>query len=274
MKLSNSIRALLVALPFVATAPNTFAAGAEDLVLDPVLIDSRDTESLQRGAELFVQYCLSCHSAQYMRYERLANDLDISLDKLSQEMMFTTDKPGDLMIAAMSEEDAQAWFGVAPPDLTLVSRLRKNDWLYTYLRAFYLDEASPSGWNNTLIENVAMPHVLYELQGLQTLVGHIEQGEEAAGDTQADGFDTRAEGSEPQQGQNIVGDAIFELQKAGTLSPTEFDTAMRDLVNFLSYLAEPAQLQRRAIGPWVMGWLVILFVVSYLLKKEYWRDVH
>ena len=267
MKLSNSIKALLVALPFVAGAPNTLAAGAEDLVLDSVHIDSRDTESLQRGAEIFVTYCLSCHSAQYMRYERLANDLDISLEKLSQEMMFTTDKPGDLMITAMSEEDAQKWFGVAPPDLTLVSRLRKNDWLYTYLRAFYLDEESPSGWNNTLIENVAMPHALYELQGLQTLVGHIEHGEEAAGDTHANG-------AEPQQGQNIVGDAIFELQKAGTLSPTEFDTAMRDLVNFLSYLAEPAQFERRRIGPWVMGWLVILFVVSYLLKKEYWRDVH
>ena len=264
MKLSNSIKALLVALPILAVAPNTFAAGAESLVLDSVHIDSRDTESLQRGAELFVTYCLSCHSAQYMRYERLANDLDISLEKLSQEMMFTTDKPGDLMIAAMPEEDAKEWFGVAPPDLTLVSRLRKNDWLYTYLRGFYLDEASPNGWNNSVFENAAMPHALYELQGSQTLVGHIEHGVEGAGDAQAG----------PQQGQKLVGDAIFELQKAGTLSPTEFDTAMRDLVNFLSYLAEPAQLQRRAIGPWVMGWLVILFVVSYLLKKEYWRDVH
>lgn len=263
MKTSNLIKALLVALPFAVSAPNLMAATVLGVV-DSVDIDSGDTPSLQRGASLFVNYCLSCHGAAYMRYERLAYDLDIPLETLAEELMFTTDKPGDLMKTAMSADDAKNWFGVAPPDLTLVSRVRKNDWLYTYLRAFYLDENTANGWNNSLFENVAMPHVLYELQGVQTLVGHIES------DGEADGGSAGEAGAH----QNIVGDAIFEIQKAGTHSPEEFDTAMRDLVNFLSYLAEPAQLQRRTIGYWVLAWLAVLFVVSFLLKKEYWRDVH
>ncbi|MDG2089249.1 MAG: cytochrome c1 [Arenicellaceae bacterium] len=260
MKIGNSIMALMVALPFVVSAPNVMAATAEGVVLDSVHIDSGDTPSLQRGAALFVNYCLSCHGAAYMRYERLAYDLDIPMETLAEDFMFTTDKPGDLMKTAMTEDDAKEWFGVAPPDLTLVSRVRNNEWLYTYLRAFYLDENSPNGWNNSLFENVAMPHVLYELQGAQTLVGHVETDEGAAVETSAH--------------QNIVGDTIFEIQKVGKNSPEEFDMAMRDLVNFLSYLAEPAQLQRRSIGIWVLAWLAVLFVVSFLLKKEYWRDIH
>jgi ubiquinol-cytochrome c reductase cytochrome c1 subunit len=260
MKTNNLIMAFMVALPIAIFAPNVIAATAEGVVLDPVHIDSEDTPSLLRGASLFVNYCLSCHGAAYMRYERLAYDLDIPMETLAEDFMFTTDKPGDLMKTTMTEDDAKEWFGVAPPDLTLVSKVRNNEWLYTYLRAFYLDENSPSGWNNSLFENVAMPHVLYELQGAQTLVGHVETYEGAAVATGAH--------------QNIVGDAIFEIQKVGKNSPEEFDTAMRDLVNFLSYLAEPAQLQRRSIGVWVLAWLAILFVVSYLLKKEYWRDVH
>jgi ubiquinol-cytochrome c reductase cytochrome c1 subunit len=265
MKISNFIKALTIALPFAVFAPNLIAATAEGVVLDPIHVDSTDTPSLRRGASLFVNYCLSCHGAAYMRYERLAYDLDIPLETLAEEFMFTTDKPGDLMKTAMTEDDAKEWFGVAPPDLTLVSRVRKNDWLYTYLRAFYLDENSPSGWNNSLFENVAMPHVLYELQGAQTLVGHVEADEDATAD---------AHTAETGAHQNIVGDAIFEIQKVGKYSPDEFDTAMFDLVNFLSYLAEPAQLQRRSIGIWVLAWLAILFVVSYLLKKEYWREIH
>jgi len=260
MKTNSLIMAFIVALPFAVSAPNVIAATAEGVVLDPIHIDSGDTPSLQRGASLFVNYCLSCHGAAYMRYERLAYDLDISLETLAEDFMFTTDKPGDLMKTAMTEEDAKKWFGVAPPDLTLVSKVRNNEWLYTYLRAFYLDENSASGWNNSLFENVAMPHVLYELQGAQTLVGHLETGDGTA--------------TEAVANQNIVGDAIFEIQKAGTNSPEEFDAEMRDLVNFLSYMAEPAQLQRRTIGVWVLAWLVVLFAVSYLLKKEYWRDVH
>ncbi|MBT5558469.1 MAG: cytochrome c1 [Proteobacteria bacterium] len=265
MKTNNLVLALVVALPFIVSVPNAIAATAEGVVLDPIHVDSGDTPSLQRGASLFVNYCLSCHGAAYMRYERLAYDLDIPMETLAEEYMFTTDKPGDLMKTAMSEDDAKAWFGVAPPDLTLVSRVRKNDWLYTYLRAFYLDENSPSGWNNSLFENVAMPHVLYELQGAQTLVGHVESSEDESTEEHTANIGAH---------QNIVGDAIFEIQKVGKNTPEEFDTAMYDLVNFLSYLAEPAQLQRRSIGIWVLAWLVILFVVSYLLKKEYWRDVH
>ena len=241
------------------------AAGG-NYVADPAPVKMNDMASLQNGAKLFVNYCLSCHSASYARYNRVASDLGIPEALLKENLMFTTEKTGDLMKTTMPASDSKRWFGVTPPDLTLVSRVRKPDWVYTYLRAFYLDESSPSGWNNSLFENVAMPHALYELQGVQQLVS---QGE---GNTHShDGGDEHAH---EDDGYTKVGDAKFELVHPGKLTPKEFDKAMLDLTAFLVYLAEPAQLQRKQIGVFTIAFLIILMILTFLLKKEYWRDVH
>ena len=255
----------LLASPLFAS--NAFAAGGHGAVTDKVYMNMSDKASLQNGAKLFVNYCLSCHSAGYSRYNRVAQDLDIPLWQLKENLMFTTEKEGDLMKTTMPEEDAKDWFGVAPPDLSLVARVRKPDWLYTYFRAFYQDESTPSGWNNSLFENVAMPHAMYELQGVQRFVGKVEKkdGVEA--------IDANA-ASDAVGSQRVVGDAIFELEYPGKLTPEEFDKSMADLTAFLTYLAEPAQLQRKSIGVYTMIFLVLLLLLCMMLKHEYWRDVH
>lgn len=262
----KKIAILLFALGTVLASGSSFAAGGGNLVKDVPPINVKDKTSLQNGAKLFINYCLSCHSAAYSRYNRVAEDLEIPVELLKENLMFTTEKTGDLMTTTMPEADAKKWFGVAPPDLTLVSRVRKPDWIYTYLRAFYLDESSPSGWNNSLFENVAMPHALYELQGVQRLVGKLDADE--LHDREAHAADT------DNAAYNIVGDAKFDLVHAGMLSPAEFDKAMADLTAFLVYLAEPAQLKREKIGIYSIIFLIILMGLCWLLKKEYWRDVH
>jgi ubiquinol-cytochrome c reductase cytochrome c1 subunit len=238
--MKRSICGIVLALFSAAS----FAAGTSKPV-DPVYVNLSDTASLQRGAALFVTYCLSCHSAAYMRYNRMGKDLEISDAVLKENFMFAADKIGELMETSMAAEDAKRWFGVAPPDLTLEARLRKPAWIYTYLRSFYKDEGTVSGWNNTLFENVAMPHVLYDLQGTQRLVGVNDQGR-------------------PE----------FQLVKEGLMTPDEYDGAIRDLINFMVYLAEPAALSRQTVGVFVIAFLIVLLICAYLLKKEYWRDVH
>jgi len=262
----KKLTTLLVAL-VVSTlvSSSAFAAGGHGAVLDKVYLNMSDKASLQNGAKLFVNYCLSCHSAEYARYNRVAEDLEIPLYRLKENLMFTTEKEGDLMKTTMPAEDSKKWFGVTPPDLTLVARVRKPDWLYTYLRAFYRDDSSPSGWNNSLFENVAMPHAMYELQGVQKLVGKVEKDKQSALDAHA------AAGGQEYQ---VVGDAKFELVHAGKLSPEEFDKAMADLTGFLTYLAEPAIMKRQTIGVFSIAFVLILMGLCYLLKKEYWRDVH
>ena len=226
-----------------------FAAGGGSAHLDSVDIDMSDTESLQRGAGLFVNYCLSCHSAAYMRYNRMSEDLQIPKEVVEDNMMFAADRIGGLMKTSMPAEDAKKWFGKAPPDLSLIARSRGPEWLYTYLRGFYLDDTSPSGWNNTLFPKVAMPHVMYSLQGARNAIfKKNENGVEV--------FDH------------------YEMVKPGTLNEYEFDSAMRDLTNFMVYLAEPARLVRYKLGVYVLIFLAIFFVFAYLLKKEYWKDVH
>lgn len=248
----------------ILSAP-AFAAGGHGAATDKVSLNMSDKASLQNGAKLFVNYCLSCHSASYARYNRVAEDLEIPVALLKENLMFTTEKTGDLMTTTMPPEDSKRWFGVTPPDLTLVSRVRKPEWVYTYLRAFYLDESSPSGWNNSLFENVAMPHAMYELQGVQRMVKKVD----------ADNGAGAAHASESGSlGQTVVGDTVFELVHPGKLSPVEFDSAMMDLTAFLAYLAEPAQMQRKKLGVYTLAFLIILMGLSYLLKKEYWRDVH
>lgn len=258
----------LIAITVSIFSSNSFSAGGHGAVLDHAPVNMNDKQSLQNGAKLFVNYCLSCHSAEYSRYNRVAEDLEIPVALLKENLMFTTEKTGDLMKTTMPVGDAKRWFGVAPPDLSLVSRVRKPDWVYTYLRAFYIDESSPSGWNNSLFENVAMPHALYELQGVQRFVGKVDKIETQAGDAHA------AETSDHDENFKVVGDAIFELVHQGSLSPKEFDKAMMDLTAFLVYLAEPAQLKRTSIGVYTLFFLIILMGLCYLLKKEYWRDVH
>ncbi len=223
-------------------------AGGNRVKLDPVKIDLGDQASLQRGARTFVNYCLSCHSAGYMRYNRMGQDLGISEELVKENLLFAADKVGDLMKAVMPAEDAKKWFGVVPPDLTLIARHRKPAWVYTYMRSFYRDDKSPSGWNNIVFPHVAMPHVLYEWQGRQRAVFKNDNGVPV--------FDK------------------FEHERPGTMSKEKYDEAMRDLTNFLVYLGEPAKLERYRIGVFVILFLLVFLVFAYLLKKEYWKDVH
>jgi ubiquinol-cytochrome c reductase cytochrome c1 subunit len=228
-------------------------ASSGNLHLDKANIDPTNKESLQRGARTFVNYCMGCHSAKYQRYNRLARDLNISEDDVIQNLMFTGEKIGEHMDTAMSSADAKNWFGAAPPDLTLVARVRGVDWLYTYLRTFYRDDSRPFGVNNQTFNNVGMPNVLWRLQGEQEPVYETV--------TDEDGHEHKV----------LEG---IELKEAGEQSPAEFDRTVRDLVNFLAYMGEPIKQQRMAIGVKVLLFLLVFFVVAYLLKKEYWKDVH
>lgn len=238
---------LLVLSLFLAPAGAMASSGHLDL--DSVDIDLGDKASLQNGARIFVNYCVSCHSAAYMRYNRMGQDIGISDAVIKDNMLFAGDKVGDPMKAAMPPEDAKKWFGTAPPDLSLEARLRSPDWLYSYMRGFYKDDSAPSGWNNTVFKNVAMPHVLYAWQG-----------------TRAPVYKKDEHGHEMLEG--------FETVKAGTMSEEEFDSNMRDLVNFMVYMGEPAKMVRYKMGFWILAFLAVFFVVSYLLKKEFWKDVH
>lgn len=240
--------ALLLSLPTVVVA-----SGGSAFPLDHVDVNIKDRASLQRGAKLFVNYCLSCHSAKYMRYNRMGRDLGLTDRQVAENLMFAGEKVGDLMTIHMDPEDAKRWFGKNPPDLTLTARSRGTDWIYTYLKGFYLDDSSHWGWNNTVFPDVGMPHVLYDLQGGQRAV--FKSDESAQG------------------GDNKVVDHL-ELESEGKLTPAEYDRAVRDLTNFMAYLAEPAGLVRTDIGVWVLLFLVVFTAISYLLKREYWRDVH
>jgi len=244
------MRKVLIALLFALVPGWAAAAGGHGVKLDPVNIDLGDKPSLQRGARTFVNYCLSCHSAGYMRYNRMGKDLGISDELVKENLLFAADKVGDLMKAVMPRDDAKQWFGVAPPDLTLVARNRGPEWVYTYMRSFYRDEGSPSGWNNIVFRNVAMPHVLYGWQGIR----------------RANFAHDKTTGESHFMG--------FEMVEPGSMTPKEYDKAMRDLTNFLVYLGEPAKLVRYGIGVYVLLFLVVFFVLAYLLKKEYWKDVH
>ena len=236
------IKKLLLAFALASLA--AFAGGAE-LQLDHAPDRTHDDAALQRGAKLFVNYCLSCHSASFMRYNRL-RDIGLTDQQIKDNLMFTTDKVGELMTIAMRSVDSKKWFGVAPPDLSLVARARTSeagsgaDWLYTYLRGFYRDETRPTGWNNVVFANVAMPNVLWQLQGQQVM------------------------GS----------DHKLKLEKPGLLTPKEYDSAVADLVAYLQYMGEPAAQTRKHLGVYVLLFLSVLFVLSYALKREYWKDIH
>lgn len=238
---------LLTLLPSLA-----IAAGG-NVHFDAANNDISDQASLQRGAKTFVNYCFGCHATQYQRYERVATDLGIPLDLMAKNMIFDKDaKIGDLMTNSISKEYAAASFGAPAPDLTLIARVRGTDWLYTFLRSFYADPSRPFGVNNVVFPSVGMPHVLEELQGVPTKM-----------------YETRlVDGVEVKE---YVG---LESDGTGELSAGEYDEVVRDLVNFLEYSAEPVKLERQRLGWWVLGFIAIFFVLTILLKKEYWRDVH
>ncbi|HMM45345.1 MAG TPA: cytochrome c1 [Candidatus Macondimonas sp.] len=235
------------------------AASSAGVHLESANIDVGNVQSLQRGAQLFNNYCLSCHSAQYMRYSRMAEDLKLPADLVIENLMFAGEKIGETMTVAMPAKDAAVWFGKAPPDLTLTARQRGADWVYTYLKSFYLDPAKPMGVNNLVFKDVGMPHVLWELQGWQRL-------KPAGGHEDDVGSHATAHESAKE--------SPFEQVTEGALTPEEYDRAVRDLVAYMSYVAEPVQIKRTAVGVWVLLFLAVFGVLAYLLKKEYWKDVH
>lgn len=210
--------------------------------------DVADTESLQRGARYFVNYCLGCHSAQYVRYSRVAEDLGLTEQQLIDNLMFTGERAFDTMVNAMRPEDANRWFGVVPPDMSLLARSRGTDYVYSFLRSFYMSPGRPTGVDNTVLPGTAMPNVLWELQGAQRAVFENDES----------------------------GNPVFERfvsVSQGQLRPDEFDDVVRDIVNFLDYISEPMQLERQAIGIRVVAFLLVFLVLAYFLKKEIWKDV-
>jgi ubiquinol-cytochrome c reductase cytochrome c1 subunit len=228
---------LALLLPLMATA-------SEGVKLDRAPIDPNNQASLQRGAKVFVNYCLNCHSAAYMRYNRL-QDIGLTDAQIKANLLFGDQKVGDTMTVAMNKADAKAWFGATPPDLSVEARARGADWLYSYLRSFYRDDTRPTGWNNLVFDKVAMPHVLWQLQGQQVL-----KVDEATGE------------------HSLV------IEKKGAMSPAEYNQTVADLVNYLVFMAEPFKQRDKQLGLLVLAFLGLLLVLTYYLKKEFWKDIH
>ena len=248
------MRKLIIAL-LLAVAPSLVLAAGGGIKLDHADIDVSNKEAIQRGAKTFVNYCLSCHSASYMRYNRIGADADITDQQLKDNLIFTRNKKGEqtkvgeLMKNAMTEDYAKEAFGTKVPDLTVIARSRGADWLYTYLRTFYVDASRPSGHNNKAFPDVGMPNVMWELQGVQEAEIRVDD-----------------------KGTKHV--ESLKITQAGTQSVAEFDQTVNDLVTYMVYMGEPMQLERKTIGMWTLLFLFIFFIVAYMLKKEYWKDVH
>ncbi len=238
-KITNTL--LLLLLPFAAFA----SAGVE---LQEADIDLADSASLQRGAKYYVTYCLGCHSAKHIRYIRMAHDFNISKEKVLEEIAPEGKGIYETMITAMNAHDSEKWFGTQPPDLSLIARSRGPDWLVTYLKGFYVDESKILGVNNTVFKDVGMPNVLWQLQGEQRPV------------------------FKKVDGQTIIDRLV--TKEPGTMSNKQFDRMVNDLVNFLVYVGEPHQLERLRLGKYVLLYLFMFLIIAYLLKKEYWKDIH
>lgn len=253
MTKSLSVQSVLVRTA-VAVAGLFLVAGStlaqEGARLEEAGVRVTNIASLQSGARTFFNYCSGCHSLKYMRYSRIAQDLQLSDDEVLKNFATADAKIGDMAMSAMPDDKAEQWFGKAPPDLSLEARAKGDDWIYTYLKSFYVDPTRPTGWNNTLFPNVSMPFPLWELQGVQTPVyAPAKPGEEPAVEK-------------------------LELSTPGKLTPAQYDDTVRDLTAFLEYASEPAALQRHAIGVWVLLYLAFFTLLAYLLKHEYWKDVH
>jgi len=231
---------LAFALSISTLAPLSVIAAGPSVPVDKANNDLSDKESLKKGFKTYINYCLGCHQLQYQRYNRTFTDLGIEEADGIANYMYTGEKPGDHITNTMPKKEAAKWFGSAPPDLTLMARLKSPDYIYTYLRTFYIDESRPFGVNNTTFKDVGMPHVLQDLQGISTI---DEQGNLS-----------------PAMG--------------GSLTAEEYDEVVRDLTNFLEYVGEPNKLERKSLGYWVLAFLFFFFIIAYLLKKEYWKDIH
>ncbi len=249
----------LIALAAVAcacAAPLAFAptvlAQEHEPRLDAAPIDPRDLTSLQAGARSFVNYCLNCHSASLMRYSKL-EEIGLTEQEIKDNLLFTGEKIGEVMNVAITRKDAKDWFGAPPPDLSVIARSRGADWLYTYLRGFYRDPKTATGWNNVVFPKVGMPHVLWQLQGQQVLKEQPAKAGEKEG--------------EPAP-------AKLELAAPGRLSPLDYDVVVRDLVNYMVWMSEPEARARKRIGVIVIAFLFVLVGLTYALYKEFWKDVH
>jgi ubiquinol-cytochrome c reductase cytochrome c1 subunit len=240
------MKRIITLLLFCTLSVNGYASGAVEL--QTANIDLSDKESLQQGAKSFVTYCLGCHSIKYMRYKRLAEDFGLDEKKMLTQIAPQNASIYDKMFTAMNKHDAEKWFGIQPPDLSLIARSRGKDWLYSYLKGFYIDKGKPLGVNNRVYPDVGMPNVFWQLQGQQEAVVKMVEGKQ------------------------IVEDLV--LAKPGTLSEKEFDVLVTDLVNFLAYAGEPMQLERVSLGKYVLLYLFMFLGIAYMLKKEYWKDVH
>lgn len=232
---------LLLALSFGAYA-------SKDMELQEADIDLTDNASLQRGAKHFVTYCLGCHSVKHIRYLRIALDVDVDQKKMLKDIAPEGASIYDQLHSAMNAHDAEKWFGIQPPDLSLIARSRGADWLYSYLKGFYIDKSKPFGVNNTVFEDVGMPNVLWQLQGQQRPIFKTVDGQQTI--------------------EKLV------IEEKGTLSEQEFDLLVNDLVNFLVYVGEPVQLERQRLGKYVIFFIIMFLGLAYLLKKEYWKDIH
>lgn len=239
-------------------ALSTGALAAEGgIAWDKAPVRTSDHASLQNGAKLFVNYCLNCHSAAFMRYNRL-QDIGFTAEQIKDNLLFTTDKVGETMKAAIDPKQAKEWFGANPPDLTLIARSRAAvgkgsgaDYLYTFLRTFYPDETKATGWNNLAFPSVGMPHVLWELQGQRRPIIEVKE----------------------DHGHKVEVFKGWQQITPGTMTPLQYDQAMGDLVNFLQWMGEPAQNTRVRIGVWVMLFLLIFTIFAWRLNAAYWKDV-
>jgi len=249
----------VILLPIVLGFSGLVMAAGGGFPLDKAPGDLNDTESLKRGAQAFADNCLSCHAADYMRYNRIGRDLGWTDIEVAEKLINTRGadgektKVGELMKIAMDNEYASTAFGTKIPGLTVIARARGGDWLYTYLRTFYLDDSRPTGMNNLVFADVGMPHVLWEKQGLQKAVFKTEKG---------------TDGNEKHLFEKM------EMVQAGTMSVEEYDAYVGDLVNFMVYMGEPVQLERRSMGVYVLIFLFVFAIFAYMMKKEYWKDVH
>jgi ubiquinol-cytochrome c reductase cytochrome c1 subunit len=239
--MKNILYALLLLLPLAGNA-------SEEVELQDADYDLTDKLSLQRGAKYFVTYCLGCHSAKHIRYLRIAHDFDIDKKTVLQEVAPQGASIYDTMHTAMNAHDAAKWFGTTPPDLSLIARSRGPDWIYTYLKSFYVEHKRTFGVNNLVFKDVGMPNPLWQLQGTQKPVYANVDNKEVI--------------------EKLV------LEEPGALTPEEYDRAVNDIVNFLVYVGEPMQLQRKSTGKYVLFFILMFTAIAYLLKKEYWKDVH
>ena len=267
----------LIAVFALALLPLAGMASSGGPELQKANIDLNNHAAIQRGAKMFVNYCMGCHSAKYVRY-KLFGEVGLSEDDIKNNLMFTDGKVGDLMKIAMPEEDAGKWFGAPAPDLTLTARIRHGgaDWIYSYLKGFYTDPSRPMGVNNTVFPNVGMPHVLWTLQGINDPVYKYEVHHDghsvAAFDTEAEADAYVKEHGEGYRLERVV--ESLKVAQAGSLTPAEYDQVARDLATFLTYISEPMKLERQRMGVWVVLFLIVFTVIAYLMKKEWWKDIH